>query len=115
MALKRTPTMSAFPTRMTQSSHFCFRELLVVCLEGAICLRRLVHLASSHVGRHRMELEDLVLRDGHEIRGKDEEICQLSGFDGTLHRLFPGRERIVVGGDAQRLLAADLLVRSEHA
>src|SRR5262245_40020166 len=81
-----------------------FRELLAVCLEGATCLWRLIHLASAHIGRHRMELEDLVLRDGHEISGKDQEIRELPGFDGTLHVFFPGRERIVVGGDAQRLL-----------
>src|SRR5258705_8917039 len=92
-----------------------FRELLVVYLEGAICLRRRVRLASSHIGRHRMELEDLVLRDGHEVPGKDQEIRQLSGFDGTLHLLFPSRERIVGGSDAQRLFAADFFVRSEHA
>jgi len=62
-----------------------------------------------------MELEDLVLRDGQEIPGQDQEIRQLSGFDGTLHLLFPRREGIVVSGDTQRLLAADFLVRSEHA
>src|SRR4249919_3060941 len=71
---------------MTHSSHCYLSRMLVVCLEGAICLRRLVHLASSHIGRHRTEPEDLVLRDGHEIRGKHQEIRQLSGFDGTLHR-----------------------------
>src|SRR5262249_46247655 len=62
-----------------------------------------------------MKLEDLVLRDGHEISGKDEEISQLSRFDGTLLLLFPSRERIVVGGDAQRLLAADFLLSSDYA
>jgi hypothetical protein len=48
-----------------------FRELLVVRLEGAICLRRRVHLTPSHIGGHRMELEDVVLGNGHEITGKD--------------------------------------------
>ena len=62
-----------------------------------------------------MELDDLVLLDGHEIPGKNQEIRELSGFDGTLHVLFPGRKRIVFGGDAQRFLAADFLLRSEHA
>lgn len=57
-----------------------------------------------------MELDDLVLRDRHEVPGKDQEIRELSGLDGTLHILFPGRERIVVGSDAQRFLAADFLV-----
>ena len=62
-----------------------------------------------------MQLEDFVLRDGHEITGKDQEIRQLSGFNGALDLLFPRRERIVGGGDAQRLLAADFLLSSEHA
>jgi hypothetical protein len=48
-----------------------FGELLVVCLEGAIFLRRRVHLTPSDISGHRMELEDLVLSDGHEITGKD--------------------------------------------
>jgi hypothetical protein len=40
-------------------------------------------LGPSHVGRQRMELDDLVLRDRHEVPGKDQEIRELSGFDGT--------------------------------
>src|SRR5580692_8571435 len=76
------------PAVLTSTAVAAVRERRVVCSEGAICLRRRVHLASSHVGRHRMELEDLVLRDGHEIPGKDQEIRQLSGFYGTLHLLF---------------------------
>jgi hypothetical protein len=36
-----------------------------------------------------MRLEDFVLRDGHEIPGKDQDIRELSGFDGTVSRLQP--------------------------
>ncbi len=43
-----------------------------------------------------MQLEDFVLRDGHEIRGKNQEICEFSGFDGTLYLLLPRRERGVI-------------------
>src|SRR5262245_53520067 len=102
-------------TRMTRSSRCFLREFLAVCLEGAISLRRFVHFASSHIGRNRMELEDVVLRDGHEIPRKDQKVCELSWLDGALHLLFPSRERIVVGGDPQRFLAADFLLRPEHA
>src|SRR5258708_11561370 len=44
-------------------------------LESAVGLRRRVHFAPSHVGSQRTDLDDLVLRDGHEIPGKDQEIC----------------------------------------
>src|SRR5262249_52839474 len=107
--------VSASDSPVTRSSHWTIREPLVVRLERAVCRRRLVHLASAHVGRHWIQLENLVLRNGHEIPGQDQEIRELSGFDGALHVLFPGRKRIVVGGDAQRFRAADFLVRSEHA
>src|SRR6516225_2475814 len=58
--------------------HCCLSRTAHVLLEGAVCFRRRVHLAPSYVGRQRMELEDFVLRDGHEIPGKNQEICELS-------------------------------------
>src|SRR5262245_7464734 len=68
--------------------------------EAAIRLRRSIDLVSSHIGRQRMELKNLILRDGHEVRRKDQEIRKLSGFDRTLHLFLKRRKRIVVGGDA---------------
>src|SRR5438105_3366995 len=61
-----------------------------------------------------MSCKNLVVRDSHHVLIKDHEIGKLARLDRAFYLFLKHQIRIVDGGGAQGLLAADLLLRPDN-